>query len=529
MRCGAWSLPTDVMQIYNPCHDAPRLPADVSANPTVPVVESEPPEADAPPSPFPTVSLPPTLREFVAALAAAYRVPEALPACCALAATAAAIGAALEMVSGPDQQRTRPNLYVFPSADSGSGKSKVFKVVLAPLFDFEAVLLERWRKEDGPRKDAEEIFLIKQIEELKKDVKKSMSEEDRERIIAALAHPKARLEELKNTTAPRLVCQDATIEALGVRLAQSQECLFSACADARKLADNLLGRNNPGKMVDDSIYLQAFSGDSVVVDRQSREALNLREPCLSLLWLVQPDIVEKMLAEAALQVGGFMARLLMCHTNATPQEWTNDATGVPETLRQQWAAFILDLLQCYRTSGAHHTITVSPAVWERFRAYHNPIVRRVNGQDLSDLKAYAVRWTEQAMRLSLVHHVGLWGKQAHEHPLSLQSAEAGIAIGEWFAGQQQEVLARGRQDAHKKLEDRVIALIEERKTRQQGDYVTARMVQNRHVARTASEAQTLLARMHADGLLDCKEFRSPQGGHVELRYSLKSACNPVPA
>lgn len=122
-----------------------------------------------------------------------------------------------------------------------------------------------------------------------------------------------------------------------------------------------------------------------------------------------------------------------------------------------------------------------------------------------------------------------WGARAHEHDLSLESAEAGIAIAEWFAAQQLAMLARGRQESRRKLEDRVIELIEERQARQQGDYITARIVQNRHITRTAEEAQALLNQMVADGILTVEEIRRPEGGHVERRYRLKGGANPVSA
>lgn len=506
------------MQIYDPIAAAPRPPAPVpNGSGTTPAPEAEP--ETPPPPPFPTAALPPLLRDFVAAVASAHRVPAALPAICALAATSAAIGPGLELVSGPDQLRTPANLFILGSADSGSGKSRVFKAAIDPILDYEAVKLEAWRKPggDGPRRDACEIMLNREIEELKKRVKIDLSPDQKEQLLGAIAYAKAQLDDLKRIAPPRLIVQDATIESLGVRLYQCGETLFSACADARKLADNILGRNNPGKMADDSIYLQAFSGDSVIVDRQSRENLILRAPCLALLWLVQGDIVEKLLAEAALQTGGFLARLLMCHTNAVPEEWSLETSPLTDGLRQRWAGLLGDLLRTYHGSPARQEVRAPQAVWERFRDFHNPLVGRVRGE-LADVKSYVMRWTEQAMRLSLVCHADTWGREAHQHELSVETAEAAITLVRWFGDQQLEVLGRERQEAHKKLEDRVLELIEERQARQRGDFVTVRVIQNRHVVRTAEEAQALLDRMVADGLLVVEEIHRPEGGHVQRLY-----------
>jgi hypothetical protein len=506
------------MQIYDPLKTPPRPPAPVPGGSTAtPEPEAEP--ETPPPPPFPTAVLPPTLRDFVAAVAATYRVPDALPAICAMAATSAAIGPGLELVSGPDQLRTPANLIFLGSADSGSGKSRVFKVAIDPILDYEAARLEAWRKPDGggPRRDAKEIMLTREIEELKKRVKPELDDEQKEQLLGTIAYAKAPLDELKLIAPSRLIVQDATIESLGVRLHQCGETLFSACADARKLADNLLGRNNPGKMADDSIYLQAFSGDSVIVDRQSRETLILRVPCLTLVWLVQPDIVDKLLAEAALQTGGFLARLLMCHTNAVPEEWSWETSPLTDELRQRWAGFLGDLLRAYHGSQTRQELRVPQAVWERFRDFHNPLVGRVRGE-LADVKSYVMRWTEQSMRLSLVRHAALWGREAHQHELSVETAEAAITLVQWFGDQQLEVLGRGRQEGYQKLVDRVLELLAERQTRNQVDFVNVRFIQNRHVVRTAEEAQALLDRMVADGLLVVQEIHRSEGGHVQRLY-----------
>lgn len=506
------------MQTYNPITEFPNLPKHDSVSSCD--AHQPGPELDAPePAPFPTAALPPAIGNFVCAVAEALRIPAALPACCALAATSAAIGRGLALVSGPEGQRTPANLFILASADSGSGKSRVFKEIIQPLLDYECTQLEAWRAKDGAgrRREAQEIILNRLIEERKKTISLEMDEETKEQTTTAIADAKAQLDELKKLIPPRMIIQDTTIEALGVRLAECGETLFSACADARKLADNLLGRNNPGKMVDDSVYLQAFSGDPIVVDRQSRETLILRAPCLTLLWLVQPDILEKMLAEAALQTGGFLARTLLCHTLAVPQEWSWATSPLTDATREQWARLLTDLVRSFHDSKTVYDVQVPRPVWEQFRDYQNPLVARVRGE-MADVKSYAMRWTEQAMRLSLVFHAAIWGPEAPRHDLAVETAEAAISVVRWFADQQLQILARGRQEARQKLEDRVLELIEERQVREQLDHVTVRFIQNRHVVRTAEEAEALLDRMVTEHVLVREEVRRATGGHVERRY-----------
>ena len=119
---------------------------------------------------------------------------------------------------------------------------------------------------------------------------------------------------------PCIIAQDVTTERLASLLRDHREVLFSASADARKLVDNLLGRYNPGKTTDESLYLMAFhSGDPVRVDRQGRESVILNNPCLALLWFVQPDLLIKLFDEESLSASGFLPRLLLCRTNAAPR------------------------------------------------------------------------------------------------------------------------------------------------------------------------------------------------------------------
>jgi len=84
--------------------------------------------------PFPVTALPPTLREFVETVADRLAVPDALPACCVLAAVSAAIGSGLRIRT--NHERTlRGNIYVAAGVTSGSGKTEVFNTALEPAFD----------------------------------------------------------------------------------------------------------------------------------------------------------------------------------------------------------------------------------------------------------------------------------------------------------------------------------------------------------------------------------------------------------
>src|SRR5208337_1143841 len=107
-----------------------------------------------------------------------------------------------------------------------------------------------------------------------------------------------------------LVCEDITHQALEQKLAENDETLFSASSDAGQALSILLGRHNSLGRADDTLYVKAYSGDPFRTTRISRKAVSLNSPCLSLLWFVQPDKLDSMLAADALMQGGFLARTM---------------------------------------------------------------------------------------------------------------------------------------------------------------------------------------------------------------------------
>ena len=321
--------------------DLQATPPKNVSNPIIPLAgEADEPEG----APFPLDALPTAMASIIAAVSRSERVPLALPAVCALGIASAAIGAGLQVASGPNRV-TRGNLYLLASAESGSGKSETFRIIAAPLKDHEKRRIEMWRKETWPQLQSEIGVLEREIDLLQKKAAKTTEQMDRDRMLGELAFKLARKDELTRlAVTPCIIAQDVTTERLASLLRDHREVLFSASADARKLVDNLLGRYNPGKTTDESLYLMAYSGDPVRVDRQGRESVILNSPCLALLWFVQPDLLIKLFDEESLSASGFLPRLLLCQTNAAPRRIEGEPQILSESVCGQWAQLIGDLL-----------------------------------------------------------------------------------------------------------------------------------------------------------------------------------------
>ena len=297
-----------------------------------------------------------------------------------------------------------------------------------------------------------------------------------------------------------------------------------------------MGRYNPGKTTDESLYLSAYSGDFVRVDRQVRDTVVLNKPCLALCWFFQPDLMATMLGEQSLSVSGFLARPLICHTDAAPRRIEGEPQILSESVRGQWTQLIGDLLATFHAADKPHCITPTPEAVAVLNDYHNSIVDR-RSTDLADIGAFAARYAENAWRLSVVIHAAQWAGDAGQESLAAETAASAVRIVEWFAASQRDILAKGRHNAAAKVEDEVLELLndrihgkrlepEERELGRPIDYVTPRTLVRARITATAEAAKALLARMEADGLLIGQDV-SPKGGGPTTRI-FRRTTNPVP-
>jgi hypothetical protein len=489
--------------IYIPGH-----PTAVTAPP-----QTDSADSDAPLPPFPLQHLPPAAREMAEAIAQTERTPETLGGCCVLGLLSASIGAGLQITSGPNRV-TRGNLYILSSAESGSGKSETFRHAAKPFFIHERDAVERWKADILPDLQTEFDMLENEIARLKKEAAKGKTGLEREEIRAELKTKKKALADvLAKMNPPRLCCEDVTSEKLAVMLADNQEQLASLSPDAGSIVNNLLGRYSKLDRTDEGIYLKSFSGDNCRVDRQGRPPVLLQHPCLSALWLTQPDKLETLLAKTELTDGGLIPRLLPCHTRAMPRPIVEGAEGIPAATVNAWAALVDELIDNFRMAPKPITIEPTPEARQMMVAHHNRIVEQ-RLTELRDVTTFAARWNEQAWRIGVCLHAGLHGADAESHPLSADTAASAIALADWFAGEQLRILEGGRHAVRRAKRDEVLSLLADNPKG-----ITARMLQLKRIVDTADEARALLASMEVDGELTGQDSKPKTGGHITRTFT----------
>ena len=466
--------------------------------------------------PFPIECLPGAAGQMARAIAECERVPLSLSCCCVLGIGSASIGVGFSVRSGP-QRTTRGNLYIVVSAQSGTGKSESYRHAARPFHEYEQKIVEEWMNTSLPKLQAERDALDEEYKQAKKEISKEKDDALHAEIQARMEKNRARMLALeRELQSPVLWCEDVTVERLAVILQNRGEVIASLSADAGNIVNNLLGRYNKLDRTDEGIYLKAYSGDYCRVDRVGRAPVCLQHPCVTALWLTQPDKLDVLLGERSLTEGGLIPRLLPCHSNCQPEPIPENPTVIPTNIAEAYGELIRVLLTAYRLNDKPIVLEPDPEVMELFREHHNALVSRRKG-DLKDVTIFVARWTEQAWRISVVLHALRHGAEAHLHTVSAETARDAIRIADWFAAQQLNILSGGRMKARQDKRNAVIRLLEGLP-----EGITAREVQRARIVGNADEARELLEAMEQEGILGHTEISPERGGHTVRLYKRKA-------
>jgi hypothetical protein len=326
---------------------------------------------------FPGDALPEGLREYMEFLEEDSHVPREMIAPVLLSALAGAAFPAWQIIE-TDHPWTPLNFYLFLVAESGMGKSSLIERVLKPF------------------------------------------------------HPEGETNPLRRVT-------DATTEALAHLLQENEERLFFATAEGRKQIDIIGGLYRQPGRTDETLFLNAFSGDYTSVYRRGSKPLILKHPLLHVLLAVQPDKWENFRHHEALRDSGLFERILCVEIpyQARLIRIRSRETSVPELEFQKNVKRLLGL------RGRKMALLPDETVLRAYESYHNELAQKMGNEgQYRDIRSYVSRWAEITLRLagclqawSLVSREETWkscfnGKEVF--PLSQEAWERARAMMENF-------------------------------------------------------------------------------------------------
>jgi hypothetical protein len=409
---------------------------------------------------FPVEVFPDAVRLMVEDVARVARTPVELGGPIALGVLSGCIGKGLVVKQAFGGNDALPTIQVCIFAPSGSGKSATTKPFTKKLNEWIFQQKEDIRLKSTKLKARAEFIeatIQRNVKAYGKEPSTSLVLEN-ETLGAELAEIEA---QLKGT---EFLVEDVTPERLAVVLgnngANGQECVFSLSLDARKAVAVVLGcykkeHNSP----DDTLYVKTFSWDPHNQQRQGNErSVDLKAPALPLLWLMQPDLADKLLGHPELMASGFIQRLTMDRIHNEPSEILEPVLE-DATARKGWDRLIFQVLERFRTRNQPLEIDTAEGVREMMLGYYNENIRRIKTGELADVETLAVRFAEMAWRFALILHVARHGEQA-DQPLEAVSARDGITLARYYANRKLALMLASRDKRDQDRIERVGGLID---------------------------------------------------------------------
>ncbi|MCB1204580.1 MAG: DUF3987 domain-containing protein [Verrucomicrobiae bacterium] len=408
-------------------------------------------------TPFPTGALPPVCAEVVREISRVAMVPESLAAACVIGVVSAAIGAGLRIRNY--RGTTGANLFLMPIAASGTGKDSALNLAAKPLFDLESERLDRWEREVRPNLVAHLRRVKAKLAAAEKRKTTDLeSEVNLREEICLLEREKTELER-QIEARPDLIVGDCTKEALGVAMASKpNEAIAGISAEARGILGTVQGRYSKGS--DEDFFAGGFSGTPLKVTRIGRPTVRLTQPCLALLWMIQPDAFRKLAANSDMVDSGFVPRFLVFDTLAEPGEVPADCPAFDPSIEAKWRNLIRGLVETFHDASEASIVEATLEASEALRDFDNHFrMERRSGGSFADIAPFVARWPEIAWRLSLCLHTAFYEKRAAEIPLASTHARNILRLMNWFVPESLNLLGGLREEQRRTRKERLRELL----------------------------------------------------------------------
>jgi len=355
----------------------------------------EPVPLDAGETPtFPTDVLPEPGRKMVEHVADIVQCDPALPASCLLGVYALAIQRRATVRAQSQKEETA--LWIVPIAEVSERKSAAFHEILRPVFEFEAAEHKRMKTSIFKAK-AKRSVIESSIEKLVKASGKKEDERDREQTTDKIQHLHFELDKTPDINPPRLIVDNVTEEKLTVLMEQNEERIAMVSAEPT-LFQQMGGTRDRQSVLD--IFLKAYSGELLRVDRMCRETVSLERPLLSVIITAQPGAVRDFMQVRRFEERGILSRFIFvpCEERAGTRLWSGKDWN-PEIVRVYG-----DHIRTMLDNKEDRALELSPEALEIYIEHHNRVeIMQASGGEM-EKNGWAGKQAGRALRIAANFH-----------------------------------------------------------------------------------------------------------------------------
>ena len=467
--------------------------------------------------PFPTHVLPAEVSSFCAELARVTQAPIEITAPACLANLSACLGKGVVIPNAFRGESSKPTLQFLIACESGTGKSTVFRPVMAPFNNWVASQRDAFNINILPNHTTRAAILEGEIAAKTRLATRVTNSVERDMLEVEITNKQSELNVLHSKmTFPNYLLEDCTIEAMAVVLGKNgetgQEAVFVISDDARQALATLLGKYTNGETTD-NLLVKGYSWSPHIQNRRKDGgSVDLMGPCVNVSLMIQPDLFDRIISHPDLMHSGFLQRVILDEISWPAEPYT-ESGGYDPAITSAWDSLVVGLLNFYRLAPEPHKVACTDEAKQLLIGYRNQLVHRIrNPGDLADVRSVADRWAEWAWRFAHVFHCTIYREKALEIPLEPQTAQNGIELAEYYSKRKLSALYYTRDNRKNTIRTQILELAQDK------EFIVAADVQRKRLARTAEEARLHLNQLYSAGHLRRLEIKCPGGGPTSFRY-----------
>lgn len=370
---------------------------------------------------FPVDSLPDKIHNYIEEVAESLQVAVDMAAVSAL--TVVSLCVQRKYVICPKADWKEPlNLYSTIAARPSERKSPVLEKMTRPIYEYMLEENER-RKTAIDQYQIEKEVLTKKVESIKQAIGKENGKYSIQDVIDA----QKELSELEEVKPVRLIADDVSPEAL-ISLLYQYDGKMSVISSEGGIFEIAAGRYSDHVNID--VFLKAFSGDPIIVDRKGRTSETILNPALTMLLFVQPDVIREIMNNKAFNGRGFLARFLYCIPESRVGHRRYETKPITEESKRSYDGLIYRLLSIPDIFTPRE-IRLDQEAYEISKAYFGIIENNLTGE-LEEIEAWAGKYHGQVMRIAGILHCIKYEIEAYNNLLDRQTMLQAIQIGTYF-------------------------------------------------------------------------------------------------
>jgi|LSQX01.3.fsa_nt_gb hypothetical protein len=371
---------------------------------------------------FPTDCLTPWVADYVKAISEETQTPEDMAAVATLGVLSIPCNKVYKVEGKLGWYEPTP-LYCAAIARPGERKSAIMTHVTKILYEYESQTNEQLKPEIA-KNQTEKSMLEKELERLKATAAKKGSYESRQEALEKAEE----LETFEDIKPLRLLADDVSPEKLTSLLADNNGRMAIVSAEGG-IFDIMSGRYSQNMNID--VFLKAHAGDTLRVDRVGRSSDYIKEPSLSLVLTIQPDVLTGIMQNSSFRGRGLTARFLYSIPTSKVGMRNIESNSTPEYIKTKYSCNLRALLDV-KVPETPYIIKLSREAYKLSIDFAKKLEPRLIG-DLEHIADWASKLHGAILRIAGILHVAehATGKP-WEHEISKETLSNAVKIGEYF-------------------------------------------------------------------------------------------------